>query len=119
MSCDLNSISCLQPGIGGLHLKKALNTGVEILQQYHAVKWLSDNRAIDAHTDEETEWVNTHWLPKAIAAGWKYWALVVPKSTAGKMNMNEFVESFYEMGVRVMVFSEPDAAMQWLEKADQ
>ena len=107
------------PGIGGEYLKEALLRGVDLLQEHGAFKWLSNNSDIDPHTDEETEWINSVWLPKAIQAGWKYWALVVPESTAGRMNMNEFVTSFYNKGVRVMVFTNADKAMQWLIEIDK
>jgi hypothetical protein len=107
------------PSIGGEPLKKALNTGVRLLKEHGAVKWLSDNSRIDSVTDEETRWINTHWLPSAMAAGWKYWALVVPQSTKARMNMNEFVTEFYEQGVRVMVFTDADEAMTWLKNVDK
>lgn len=106
-------------GIGGNYLKEALNVGVELLHENSACKWLSDNRAIEAHTPEETDWINTHWLPNAIEAGWKYWGLVVPDSIMARMNMNAFVQSFYDMGVRIMVFTDPDEAMDWLIRIDQ
>jgi hypothetical protein len=107
-----------KPSIGGERLKDALNTGVDLLRKYGATKWLSDNRAIEAHTQEETEWINSNWLPQAIDAGWKYWALVVPESILARMNMSEFVNSFYDMGVRIMVFNQPEEAMHWLENVD-
>lgn len=101
------------------HLREILNEGTKLLGKYGAVKWLSDNRDIEAHSPEDTEWINTHWLPAAVEAGWKYWALVVPHDVAARMNMAEFVESFYNMGVRVMVFVDVDDAMHWLEKQGQ
>ncbi|HEX3050450.1 MAG TPA: hypothetical protein VHP83_07335 [Aggregatilineaceae bacterium] len=101
------------------HLREVLNEGTKLLGKYGAVKWLSDNRDIEAHSPEDTEWINTHWLPAAIDAGWKFWALVVPDDVAARMNMVEFVESFYAMGVRVMVFVEVEDAMRWLEKQDR
>lgn len=107
------------PSIGGNALREALNTGVDLLKQYDATKWLSDNREIAGHTEEETDWINQNWLPNAIDAGWKYWALVVPHSYAARINMNEFVTSFYDMGVRVMVFVDPDEAREWLLEVDQ
>ena len=106
-----------KPPIGGEYLKEGLNVGVDFLRQYGAKKWLSDNRAIEGHTEQETEWINTDWLPRAIAAGWEFWALVVPHDIAARMNMAEFVNSFYEMGVRVQVFVDLDEAMTWLENA--
>lgn len=108
-----------KPTIGGEHLKEALNTGIELLQKHGANKWLSDNRAIQAHTEEEGQWVNNDWLPRAIDAGWKYWALVVPDNIMARFNMGEFIEIFHNMGVRVMVFTQPEDAMLWLEKVDQ
>lgn len=106
------------PPIGGEYLKEELNTGIDLLLKYNACKWLSDNRAIDGHTEEETDWINTDWLPRAIGSGWKYWALVVPHSIKARMNMAEFVDAFYDMGVRVMVFTDPDKAMGWIENVD-
>jgi len=105
-------------GIGGRELKEALNAGVDLLKQHRATKWLSDNRAIDAHTEEETTWVNTVWLPNAIEAGWKFWSLVVPEDFKARINMVEFVNEFYERGVRVMVFTDPDEGMAWLEQVN-
>ncbi|GIK65583.1 MAG: hypothetical protein BroJett018_33770 [Chloroflexota bacterium] len=101
------------------HLREVLNRGVDLLHENKACKWLSDNRAINAHSPEDTQWINNVWLPEAIAAGWKYWALVVPDDFYARINMNEFVNSFWEMGVRIMVFVDPDEAMRWLENVDR
>jgi hypothetical protein len=100
------------------HLREILNGGVDLLKKYQATKWLSDNREIDAHSPEDTDWINANWLPNAIAAGWKYWALVVPDSFIARLNMAEFVNSFYEQGVRIMVFVDLDEAMDWLLHID-
>ncbi len=108
-----------QPTIGGEYLIEALNAGLDLLRKHGAVKWLFDNRAIEAHSPEETEWINTVWLPRAIDAGWQYWALVVPRSVSAQMNMSEIIHSFYDMGVRVMVFTNPEEAMGWLEDVDR
>jgi hypothetical protein len=96
-------------------LRDVLNRGVDLLKEHGATKWLSDNRAIEPHSKEDSDWVNSNWLPRAIAAGWKFWALVVPDSTKARMNMREFVEEFYNRGVRVMVFIDIEEAMHWLE----
>lgn len=105
--------------IGGETLKHGLTLGVDLLKQHNAEKWLSDNRKSDAHTEEETEWINSVWLPSAIEAGWKFWALVVPDSFIARVNQIEFVQAFYDMGVWVRVFINPDEAMAWLIEAEQ
>jgi hypothetical protein len=110
---------CFHKALDSQHLRTVLNQGVDLLTQHGASKWLSDNREIDPHSDEDGRWVNDNWLPRAVAAGWKYWALVVPEEVAARLNMTEFVNSFFERGIRIMVFSEPTNAMKWLEGVDR
>ncbi len=104
--------------IGGQEFRDVLNTGAQTLEQYQASKWLSDDRENSALSREDTEWSKREWFPRAVKAGWKYWALVVPQNIIGKMNMKEFVDSYLDQGLRIAVFSKPDEAMKWLEKAD-
>jgi hypothetical protein len=110
---------CFHHALDSDNLKLVLNTGIDLLKQYGATKWLSDNREIGPHSEEDGVWTNTDWLPRVIAAGWKYWALVVPDDVRARMNMSEFVNSFYEKGIRIMVFTNLDDAMSWLEKVDK
>ena len=94
-------------------LKVILDGGVALLKQYGAQKWLSNNCDL-----EDGEWVNTV-LPNIITAGWKYWTLIVPEQTRGRMSMVEFVNSFYKRGVRIMVFVNYESAWNWLKTIDQ
>lgn len=105
--------------LDSFHLRKILNQGVDLIHKHNSSKWLSDNREIGPHSEEDTLWINTDWLPRAIKAGWKYWALVVPDNFIARVNMQEFVDTFYNMGIRVMVFTEVDEAMSWIENVDQ
>ena len=104
------------PQLNSHYLRAGLDTGVEVMIEHGATKWLSDNREADAHSPEDTEWINTDWLPRAVGAGWRYWALVVPQHTLALMNMAEFVQTFYDFGVWVSVFTDPDEAMDWLQQ---
>lgn len=100
-------------------LHEVLNTGIDVLVAEGAFKWLSDNRGFQETSEEDTNWINTNWLPRAVEAGWKYWALVVPQTVKARINMQEFVQTFFEKGVRIMVFTEPDEAMEWLVDVDK
>lgn len=55
------------------------------------------------------------WPPRAIQAGWKFWVLAVPEDVMSKLAMNEFVQSFFELGLRIMVFTDTADARSWLE----
>ena len=105
--------------IGAEKFREVLNLGVEAMGKYGASKWLSDDRNNSVLSPEDTEWSMTNWFPRAIQAGWKYWALVVPQNILAQMNLKEFVDTYYEQGLRIMVFSNPDEAMKWLIDIDK
>jgi hypothetical protein len=54
------------------------------------------------------------WFPRVLQSGWKFWALVVPEDVKARMNLTQFVQSYYEQGLRIMVFTEPVEATEWL-----
>lgn len=102
--------------IGGDDFRAVLNTGVDLLSKHHAAKWLSDDRHNSALSDEDTNWSMTNWFPRAKEAGWKFWGLVVPPDLMARLNLKEFVDMYYEQGLRIMVFTDPNEAMTWLER---
>jgi hypothetical protein len=101
-------------GLDSETLRLVLNTGIDLLREHRAVKWLSDNRAIGPHEEDDRKWINEVWLPKVLTAGWKYWALIVPDDVKGRQDMSSYIQLFYENGVRVMVFTDVQAAKKWL-----
>jgi hypothetical protein len=101
--------------IGGEHLRNLLMAGVDLLKTNGATKWLSDDRGNSALSEEDSKWGVEVWFPQAKAAGWLYWALVVPHDMLGRINMTEFVMNYAQQGIRVAVFTEPEKALEWLQ----
>ncbi len=100
--------------------QKLLTVGTDTLIKYGAEKWVSDNRALQKpHSTEDNQWINGPWLERTMAAGWGYWALIVPKTTAAQSDMVKYVRSFYDTGVWVTVHSSEDDAFAWIKTADK
>ncbi len=99
-------------------LKDALNAGTEALIKYKACKWLSDDRKNGPLSKEVVEWSAKNWQPPTIAAGWKYWANVVPKELVAAGTLTPVMENLYGMGLRMMVFSDLEKATQWLDSLE-
>jgi hypothetical protein len=104
--------------IGGEEFRKILNMGADALREHGASKWLSDDRNNSALSPEDTEWSINNWFPRAVQSGWKYWALVVPPDVLAQLNLKEFVDLYFEKGLRIMVFTVPEKAMEWLIAVD-
>src|SRR5271165_5922417 len=77
--------------IAGDAFREILTRGIDLLAEHQAEKWLSDDRGNGPLSEADTEWSMQTWFPKAKAAGWKYWALVVPQNIMAQMNLQEFI----------------------------
>jgi hypothetical protein len=94
--------------------ESALEKGVEVLQLHGAHKWLSDDRRSGPLPKSHQEWAQKVWIPKAVAAGWKYWAFLLPTELVGSVNVGRLVEDYAALGVTVQIFTDPEDAMRWL-----
>lgn len=100
--------------IGGKPLRETMNTALDALAKHGAKKWLSDDRKNANVTPEDAAFSVGDWGPRAAAAGWKHWALVVPESVAGRASMAAVVEAFFNLGVHVVIFTDLEKAREWL-----
>jgi hypothetical protein len=104
--------------VEGWDLRNALLAGSEALKKYGASKWLSDDRLNGPISDEDREWGVENWNIPTIEAGWKYWALVVPTEVVAAGSLVPVMSHWYELGLRMMVFSSMDKAVEWLDNVD-
>ncbi len=104
----------LQP-IAGEAFQFVLMTGLRLMQEQGAKKWLSDDRNNANLPAEDSAWSQDYWLPRAVAAGWEYWAMLPPTRARGRINverLSAYVRDHYR--ITIEVFSDPDKAWRWL-----
>ncbi len=101
--------------VHGPALRETLEQGLAALKLGGACRWLSDDRRNGPVTPSDGEWGLKDWGPRAIAAGWKYWAVVLPDKVLGQMNMKRWMETYTQRGVAAQAFADPETAMAWLE----
>ncbi len=95
--------------------RAVLTRGVELLEQRGATKWLSDDRGNTALHPDDAKWSMGEWTERASAAGWRFWAVVLPDMALGRASMRRFLKHHIERGLRVRVFEQPEDALRWLE----
>jgi hypothetical protein len=99
----------------GREFRDVLETGLEAFERFGARKWLSDDRGSSAPTEEDVQWASNDWAPRVMAAGWKYWAIVMPEKVIGQLSLRRWIKMYAEKGVTVRAFTSPDEALAWLE----
>jgi hypothetical protein len=100
--------------VHGENFRNVLEKGLEIFTKHSANKWLSDDRGNTAIKPADAEWAIQDWAPRVIAAGWKFWAVVLPENVIGQMNMRRWLKTYSEKGVTAEPFTTPEEAMKWL-----
>jgi hypothetical protein len=95
-------------------LQEILMRGLELIREKGATKWLSDDRKGGALPKSHHEWGERVWAPQVIAAGWKYWGLVLQNDLLHTANMQKLAQLYASQGVSVQVFSDDEEAFRWL-----
>ncbi|MFN8530258.1 MAG: hypothetical protein U0670_16785 [Anaerolineae bacterium] len=98
--------------------KNALNAGAAALEKYKINKWVSDDRKLGPMSPDLLQWGATEFNPRAIAAGWRFWANVVPEQVATATDTFAIMETLFEFGLRMMVFTNTQEAFEWIDKVD-
>lgn len=96
-------------------LRNMLMLGVQVFKEHGATKWLSDDRHMDQGVSPEDEaWGVENWSDLIVSAGWKYWAILVPDTTAGRVLLRPIIDHYFEKGVRINLFTTTEEALEWL-----
>lgn len=98
----------------GETFRDILMTEIEAFENHRCTKWLSDDRNFGALLPEDKKWGDGVWRPRALDAGWKHWAMVLPRKVTGQMNIRKMVEEYEALGVTTGVHSTPEEALKWL-----
>ena len=98
----------------GPPLREMFLAGLDLIRSRGAFKWLSDDREFPIWSSDDAIWARSEWEPKALAAGWKYWAVVMPIRVMARMNLDDIITRSAENGLTVRSFEDPNDAYDWL-----
>ena len=102
--------------VHGAQLRNMLERGLQVMEKHKADKWLSDDRGNGPLKPADEEWAKTQWFPRAVTAGWKHWAVVMPEAVLGQMNMRRWIELYAQRGMNAHPFDDPQLALKWLRE---
>jgi hypothetical protein len=93
-----------------------LNAGVQALTDHHGSRWLADCRRQRVLKPADQEWGDKVWLPRAVAAGLKRFAIVLPNSGLAAMNLKDRENTLRQTGLDVGYFAAVEEARVWLAR---
>ncbi len=98
----------------GEDFQNLMTKGADAFIEYKCNKWLSDDRSSAALRKEDIIWGQENWEPRVLQNGWKYWAIVMPDSAAGKLTMKPIIERYASLGVKLEIVESPEEGLEWL-----
>ena len=93
-----------------------LEAEIHALSEHRGSSLLADCRRQKVISPADTERANKEWLPRALAAGLKRFAVVVPTSGLADMNIRESLGKVSSQALEVAYFDTPDEAEEWLAR---
>jgi len=97
----------------GEELKIGMNKILELVRAKKATKTIADLRKMRITSSEDQEWIFKDWTPRAIEAGIKYAASLVPESQLAKSSYDKTLPEAGS-GIKMVNFSNLDEAKKWL-----
>jgi hypothetical protein len=93
--------------------KELLDAEIKGLQQNRGTRLLADCRQQKVINPADQERANEEWLPRAMAAGLKRFAVVLPKSGLAEMNLREALDK-PPGKLQVAYFATVEEARSWI-----
>jgi hypothetical protein len=90
-----------------------LDSAIRAMTDHQGSRWLFDGRDMKAIKQSDQRWITDVWLPRALAAGLRVAAIVIPKSGSAMKNIDDMAKAA-EDEVEVRYFSSVEKARQWL-----
>jgi SpoIIAA-like len=84
------------------------------LRKHHATRMLADCRRQKGLRAADQDRANENWLPRALAAGLKRFAVVVPSSGLAAANLKERLGKARPGALELAYFATPEEARDWL-----
>ena len=94
--------------------KELLDAEIRALQAHRGSRVLADCRQQKVLNPADQERANREWLPKALAAGLKRFAVVLPKSGLAEMNIREALGKVPDTELQVAYFATVEEGKAWL-----
>jgi hypothetical protein len=91
-----------------------LEAEITALKKHQGSRVLADCRRQKVLNPADQDKANQAWLPRALAAGLKRFAVVVPSSLLAEVNLKSSLDSVPSTVLDVAYFATPEQARDWL-----
>lgn len=100
----------------GEDFRDGLDAGLELVEEKGATNWLADLREMGTVADEDQEWSNNDWFPRALETTLANMAIIQPESVVANMSVENIMEEVAGGALTSHYFDNRSEAKQWLRE---
>jgi hypothetical protein len=112
------SLDCVQMDWHGFAndeaYREGLNEGLALAKERDAPNWLADLRDMESIPENDQEWSNQEWFPRAIDSCLQNMAIVQPESVVANMSVDNIIEKVADGALTTHYFDDVGDAQAWL-----
>jgi hypothetical protein len=98
----------------GEAFRNGLNAGLELVEKENAENWLADLREMGTVAEDDQEWSNNDWFPRALETTLSYMAIVQPESVIANISVENIMQEGGGGDLKTHYFDDYAEATQWL-----
>lgn len=95
--------------------REGLDAGLDLVEERDATRWLADLRDLGVVSEEDKQWSNEEWFPRALESSLSSMAIVRPESVIADMAVDDIMQEVGDGEITVKNFEDIDAARKWLD----
>jgi hypothetical protein len=101
-------------------LNKGLDAMIEKKKTHDKILWLADTSKHVVQPDVDTKWVADDWNPRALKAGIRHVAFVLPENVFGNASVKRYADNNDKKSDKMVVqmFGDIKSAKDWFRKLE-
>lgn len=103
------------PSAEGSALYRILDSVIDAMQLKNTGVVIADARQMNAINHQDTAWITNDWYPRALAAGFRYEALIVTDYTFNAVTVRKIVRTYDEKKLKTAYFKTLPGAYDWVK----
>lgn len=88
---------------------------LEKLVEHRVDRAVGDVRALRPLLQEDQDWTNSYWAPRASEGGLRYMAVIVPQSVFSQLAVQRVVARLGDVSLHTAQFGDVEDGLRWLE----
>ena len=100
----------------GEEYREGLNAGLELATEKRAPNWLADLREMGTVVQEDQQWSNEQWFPRAMDSPLRHMAVVKPESVIANMSVENIMQEIEGEDLTTHYFDNRPDAEAWLRE---